>query len=208
MTDKVIGSPQNGLPERERRDYYRLHNKVLIEYRIATETEVDRFISNEENIKADEIDVTYLLDKISRQLTPVLLNIRQESPAVAQFLELLNQKIDLIASMQAFDRMSNDTNKNKNMETAITRDISEGGLSFTSAHDFDLGDLIYCRLAIIGYRLGMETFGKIVRCEPNKNENSYCIGVELPYLKELDRKNLTRFIFDKQREQLHKQSSD
>ncbi|MDH5259523.1 MAG: hypothetical protein OEX07_16025, partial [Gammaproteobacteria bacterium] len=57
---------------------------------------------------------------------------------------------------------------------------------------------------IIGYRLGMETFGKVVRCEPLKKEAGFFVGVELPYLKELDRKNLTRFIFDKQREQLRK----
>jgi len=187
----------------QRRDYFRLANNVLVEYRKASKREVDQFISNEENIKSDEIDVTYLLDKISRQLSPVLLSIRQDSTAVAQYLELLNQKIDLVASMVSFDRISN-SKSGSSMETAETQDISEGGLSFTSHIKFDLGDLIYCRLAIIGYRLGMETFGKIVRCEPVKSTKGYSIGVELPYLKELDRKNLTRFIFDKQREQLGK----
>jgi len=198
MSDKV-----SGLPEKERRDYFRLHNKVLIEYRRASTTEVEQFIANEDNIKADEIDVTYLLDKISRQLSPILLNIRQESPAVAQYLDLLNQKVDLVASMQAFDRFSyNDVNNV--LESVSTQDISEGGLSFSSPTEFKLGDLIYCRLAIVGFRLGMETFGKIVRCEPIPHGKGFCVGVELPYLKELDRKNLTRFIFDKQREQLQK----
>jgi len=88
------------------------------------------------------------------------------------------------------------------MEKTETQDISEGGLSFKSHINFDLGDLIFCRLAIVGYQLGMETFGKVVRCEPSKSGSHYAVGVELPYLKELDRKNLTRFIFDKQREQL------
>lgn len=199
MSDK-----KTPLPNTERRDYFRLANNVLVEYRKATKREVDQFVSNEENIKSDEIDVTYLLDKISRQLSPVLLSIRQDSTAVAQYLELLNQKIDLVASMVSFDRISNSSGST--METAETQDISEGGLSFTSHIKFELGDLIYCRLAIIGYRLGMETFGKIVRCEPAKSANGFSIGVELPYLKELDRKNLTRFIFDKQREQLGKRS--
>jgi len=202
MSDK-----SSGLPDKERRDYFRLDNKVLIEYRRATESEVDRFISNEKNIKADEVDVTYLLDKISRQLSPILLNVRQESPAVAQFLELLNQKVDLIASMQAFDRMSY-SDVRSSLESAETRDISEGGLSFKSSSEFDLGDLIYCRVAIVGYRLGMETFGKVVRCEHMEEGSGYCVGIELPYLKELDRKNLTRFIFDKQREQLQKRSKE
>ena len=200
MTNK-----SSGLPDKERRDYFRLSNKVLIEYRNASEEEVEHFISSGEDIKADEMDVTYLLDKISRQLSPVLLNIRQESPAVAQYLELLDQKVDLIASMQAFDRIHYSNSQNA-MESAETQDISEGGLSFQSSTGFDLGDLIYCRLAIVGYRLGMETFGKVVRCEPQKDGKSFCVGVELPYLKELDRKNLTRFIFDKQREQLRKKS--
>ena len=202
MSDK-----SSGLPDKERRDYFRLHNKVLIEFRRATQEEVDHFVSNEENIKPDQIDVTYLLDKISRELTPLLLNVRQQSPAIAHYLELLNQKVDLIASMQSFDRM-NYSDPHSLMEKAETQDLSEGGLSFQSSIEFELGDLIYCRLAIVGYRLGMETYGKIVRSERVNADGNFRIGVELPYLKELDRKNLTRFIFDKQREFLSAQRND
>jgi len=191
--------------ESERRNFFRLSNNVLVEYRRATKSELEGFLHNEENIKADDIDITYLLDQISRQLTPLLINVRQESSAVAQYLELLNQKVDLLASMLTFEQIQTDLNYGI-LEAAETEDISEGGFSLTSSNEYKIDDILYCKLAIVGYRLGMETFGKVIRCEKLK-DGKFKTGVELPYLKELDKKNLTRYIFDKQREQIRKRES-
>jgi len=192
----------------ERRNFFRLSNKVFLGYRKAAEEEVKQFLQNEEHIKTDSIDMSHLLDQISRQMTPTLINIRQESSAIAQYLDLLNQKVDLIASMVSFQQFRLDTEQGM-LESTETLDISEGGFSFKSTHQIPENDHIFCRIAIMGYRLGMETFGKVVRCSPVKQQTGqYCIAVELPYLKELDKKNLTRFIFDKQREQLRNRVDD
>ncbi len=188
----------------DRRNFLRVQDKVLIVFRPASKEEVDAFLSDEKNIKAEELDVTYQLDQISRQLASLLPSIRQESSAVGQFLELLDKKVDYLASMLSFEKIRNATLDGA-LETTETLDISEGGMCFLSKQDMVLGDYVYCKLAIMGYRLGMETFGKVVRTEPvGDNKDCYLIGLEFPFLKELDRKNLTRFIFDKQREQLRK----
>ena len=89
-----------------------------------------------------------------------------------------------------------------------TTDISEGGFSFKSHQSFDVGSLLFCKIIIVGYRLGLETYGNVVRSKPDKQTGSYQIAVELPYLNELDKKNLTRYILDKQREQLRNRATD
>jgi len=189
----------------ERRTYFRLPNKVLIEYQSATEEELRQFLSAEGNIRRDEIDLGYQLDQISRQLSPLLINIRQESSAVSQYLELLNDKVDILGSMLSFEKFSMDAAQGL-FEVTETVDISEGGLSFYTRNNIPIGTVLYCKLAIVGYRLGMETYGKVVRVIESKKGNKYSIGLELPYLKELDKKNLTRYILDKQREQLRKRA--
>lgn len=193
--------------DKERRTHFRLPNNVLIEYRLVNDEELRQFLSDEGNIRTDEIDLTYQLDQISRQLTPLLINIRQESPAVSQYLDLLNKKVDMLASMLSFEKFKMDADQGI-FEITETLDISEGGLSFYSRNQFSLDDILYCKLAIVGYRLGMETYGKVVRCAADENSDGYSIGLELPYLKELDKKNLTRYIFDKQREQLRQRTED
>ena len=195
----------DNLPDKERRTYFRLPNNVLIEYRLVDTEELHQFLSDEGNIRTDDIDLTYQLDQISRQLTPLLLSIRQETPPIAQYLDLLNKKVDILASMLSFEKFKMDADQGL-FEITETLDISEGGLSFYSRHEFSLGDILYCKLAIVGYRLGMETYGNVVRSIPDENSDGYRIGVELPHLKELDKKNLTRYIFDKQREQLRNRS--
>ena len=89
-----------------------------------------------------------------------------------------------------------------------TIDISEGGFSFKSHQPFEVGSVLFCKIIIVGYRLGLETYGKVVRSKAGKQNGNYQVAVELPYLNELDKKNLTRYILDKQREQLRKRASE
>ena len=190
----------------ERRNYFRLHNNVLIEFRPASNQEVRNYLSDEKDIKAEPLDVTYELDNISRQLSSLIQNIRQESNATALYLELLNKKVDYLGSMITFEKIRNSAMDGK-LECTETLDISEGGMSFLSTQPLKLGDHIYCKLAIMGYRLGMETFGRVIRSHKAPGDKSYYrIGVEFPYLRELDKKNLTRYIFDKQREEIRHNS--
>ncbi len=192
--------------DNERRTYFRLPNNVLIEYHSATEEELRQFLSDEGNIRRDELDLGYQLDQISRQLSPLLINIRQESPGVAQYLELLNDKVDILGSMLSFEKFTMDAARGL-FEITETLDISEGGLSFYSRHNIPVGTILYCKLAIVGYRLGMETFGRVVRVVADNDSGGHCIGLELPYLKALDQKNLMRYILDKQREQLRERAN-
>jgi len=186
----------------ERRNFFRLQNSVLIEFRPASQQEVKNFLSDEKDIKAEPLDVTYELDQISRQLSSLIQNIRQESNSISQYLELLNKKVDYLGSMIMFEKIRNSAMDGK-LESTQTLDISEGGMSFLSSMEGEIGQHVYCKLAIMGYRLGMETFGKVIRSAPAPEKPGFFrLGVEFPYLRELDKKNLTRYIFDKQREQL------
>ena len=203
MTQKSRNLPGGN----ERRTYFRLPNNVLIEYHASNEEELRQFLSDEGSIRRDEIDLGYQLDQISRQLTPLLISIRQESSAVSQYLELLNNKVDTLASMLSFEKFNMDAARGL-FEVTETLDISEGGLSFYSRHNLPIGAILFCKLAIVGYRLGMETYGKVVRVIADDKSDGYCIGLELPYLKELDKKNLNRYIIDKQREQLRQRAED
>lgn len=192
----------------ERRNYFRLQNSVLIEFREASQQEVDNFLSDETDIKAEPLDVTYELDQISRQLSTLIQNVRQESAPISQYLELLNKKVDYLGSMITFEKIRNSAMDGK-LEQTETLDISEGGMSFLSTHPVEVGAYIYCKIAIMGYRLGMETFGRVIRSTmAEENSRLYRIGVEFPFLRELDKKNLTRYIFDKQREQLRLRNED
>ena len=203
MSDRENQQNQN-----DRRNYFRLRNNVLIEFRAASQQEVDAFLSNEQNIKAEEIDITYQLDQISRQLGGLIQNVRQESSAIAQYLDLLNKKVDYMASILSFEKFCNAAMDGV-LEQTETLDISEGGMSFVSSKPMQINGYVYCKLAIMGYRLGMETFGKVIRSDALKEPNGYHrIGVEFPFLKELDKKNLTRYIFDKQREVLRQRNEN
>jgi len=192
---------------RERRNFFRLQDSVYIEYRQATEAEVKKDLKGEKNApKAD--DVSFQLDAVSKQISPLLADLKSTSSAVYPVLELLNRKVDLISSMLFFDHFVNTEEGSGSLSTS-TVDISEGGVSFDSQTPFKHGTYVYVRLVIVGFRYGLETFGKVRHCGDLSKEKGadgetpnarFRIGLEFPHLSEYDRKQLTRYIFDRQRE--------
>ncbi|MDH5229571.1 MAG: PilZ domain-containing protein [Gammaproteobacteria bacterium] len=185
--------------ETDRRNYYRLKDGVHVEYRHATETEVQ----NRENSGNEEKDEVHLqLDSINRQISPLLKGIRDELPVVAQYLEGLNQKIDILSGMIFFEHF-NSQQINTAFKSANTFDISEGGFSFDTKDHIEPYSFLFCRLIIVGFRYGMETYGKVTNSREHHREDGqkvYRCGVEFPFLNEHDRKYLARYIMARQRE--------
>ncbi|MDH5300746.1 MAG: PilZ domain-containing protein [Gammaproteobacteria bacterium] len=187
----------------EQRNFFRLQEQVALEYRAATLEEVQEAAKIRKGGEGSKIDATFMLDAISRQLMPLLANVRAESPAIAQYLEGLNQKLDVIAGMVFFHNASLADSSGNRFVRAKTVDISEGGLSFDTPKPPKKGSFVFCRVSISGFQLGLQTYAKVVYLGTVEDDpKMYRVGVSFPLITDYERKQLTRFIFDRQREQI------
>ncbi len=194
-------------PSDERRNYYRLEDRVYMEFRLAEETELERYLTQQEEGPQPVSGASLQLDYLSRQMAPLIASIRAESPAIAQYLEHLDRKVDIVAGMVFFDRFHDEAGRYR-CHSGNTLDISEGGASFLATQAFPVGCFLFCRLIIAGPQMGIETFARVVYCE-NVDSGDHRIGVEFPYINDYQRKLLSRYIFDRQREQIRRrQESD
>jgi len=193
----------------EQRHYFRLLEKVTLEYRVASVDEVREAVQARKGGEGGKLDATFHLDMISRQLMPLLASVRSESPVVAQYLEGLNQKLDVIAGMVFFQNASIDKAGAGPFVRVHTVDISEGGVSFDTRNPLKKGAFIYCRLAISGFQLGLQTYGKVVYLgRETADPKMIRVGVEFPLINDYERKQLARFIFDRQREKIRAHRED
>ncbi len=187
-------------PNDERRNYYRLEDRVYLEFRLAAEEEVSRYLRQRDEGPQPVSGASQQLDYLSRQMAPLIASIRAESPAIAQYLEHLDRKVDIVAGMVFFDRFNEEMGRHA-LQTSNTLDISEGGISFLATEPLAVDSHLFCRLIIAGPQMGLETFGKVVHCEAVEG-GDHRIGVGFPYINDYQRKLLSRYIFDRQREQL------
>lgn len=198
----------NESESQDRRNFFRLEDQVYLQYRPASEEEVKKARAIEPSVAPKAFDARFQLDTLSQQLSPLLMNIRAESPAIAQYLEGLNRKLDVIAGMVLMQQAGKEDSE-QHYSSATTVDISEGGVSFDADTSPELNSFLFCRMSIAGFQLGLETYGKVVYTSQSKeNAGKVRVGVEFPYITEYERKQLTRYIFDKQREMIRQAAED
>ncbi len=196
-------SQNDSLGTAGRRSFFRLLDRVYVEYRPVTKEEVDKALASRTTSTPPKDDFNNQMDQLSAQLHTLTSAIRSEDPAIAQYLEVLNKKVDLVAGIVFFDRFRNLPGEGKRVRTT-TLDLSEGGVSFNSKTPRNIGDYLDMRLAIVGARLGVRIFGRIVQCVEKIHDGTtyHRLGAEFVMLQEYDRRQIARFIMDRQRERI------
>lgn len=83
--------------------------------------------------------------------------------------------------------------------SAITNDLSGGGLRFNSKVELEIDTELELSLNIPG-KGKISVGGKVVRCFPLERVTGFSVGVEFTIIDKTDREKLIRFIFERQRE--------
>jgi len=193
--------------EQERRSYYRIEECVYIEYRPVTTDELAQLKNHNGKFKPKKDAFSVELEQFNRELSPMLTTLRRENPSLAQYLEVINKKIDVIASHLVFDQFKKSAEDKTIITTTRTIDISEGGVSFNRPEPYGIGEYFHIKLVIVDARFGIDTYGRVIHCSLESSEGDrrvFRVGVEFPVLYESDRKLLMRYILDRQREKIRK----
>lgn len=191
--------------EQERRSYYRLEDRIYLQYRSAEVDEIKRGLARQQQMGDQTGDFNIQMDLVSRQLSTLRIQAQKDSPAIGQYLDLLNRKIDLLASMMVFENLHRSVGSEDGLVSTRSADISEGGVSFYSKTALAKDSYLALKLVVIGARIGIDTFGKVVSCQEEKGDKSrYRVGVKFIRLSDGDRRILTRYILDRQREMIRK----
>ncbi len=187
----------------DRRNFYRLEDRVYVEYRHLSKSEVKAMLTENNRYVPKDDDFDLALEIYNQQLRATSIGMRSEIPEAVQYLETLNRKVDLLVGMLAFERFRSAANGIDNVATS-TYDISEGGISFNAPEPLAKGSYLLLKMVIMGAKLGIETIGKVVRSRVEKLDKNemHRVGVEFPYILEMERRSLTKYIFDRQREQI------
>lgn len=183
--------------EAERRDYFRIDDRVLLEYRVVSRQAVT------EHPAAQYFAPSHTFD-LMRELR--LLELEQSLPRSSadypreaeSSLRLLHRKIDLVATTLV--AMAQDRPQVEPLPVIL----SEGGIAFPLSEPLQPGTLIALQLQLLPEWLGLRLYGEVVHDEPlaeapwmSQRAGPHA-AVRFLNLRETDRQLLARHILKSQ----------
>ncbi|MGZ5007029.1 MAG: PilZ domain-containing protein [Methylobacter sp.] len=182
----------------DRRGFFRIDDEVNLFYK-----KIDQKLVNEPHHISDNIlnscSLSTALRTLSEESTLLLRRLEKNLPEVADYLKLIDTKIDLLVQaimMQGFQFKESDT-RNVN--------ISASGLAFNCEENLKENDYLEIKLLLISCMAVIVTYGRVVYCknnESNAGEYPYFVGVNFINMKDDDREMLIKYVVKEQLQQI------
>jgi len=191
----------NNINNDERRDFFRIEDEVYLEIETIS---ADEYNSAEEvlaNLHNDSFSLSADFATLNNNLHPVLNNIKQIHPDIAQYLELLNNKIDSLGELLLHKSSAYDENKR------ITANVSASGIMFESEATFKVDDLIRLELVLFPEKIGVLIFGKIIKVAKSENQKQN-ISIEFEHIRTEDQELMIKHNLNKQMTDLREKNQN
>jgi hypothetical protein len=182
----------------DRRRFFRIDDEVNLFYR-----KIDAKLLNEPHRISDNIlnscSLTTALEMMSQDSLVLMHRLEKNLPDVAEYLKLIDAKIDLLAqaiTMQGFQFEETET-RNVN--------ISATGIAFNCEQALQEGDYLEIKLMLVSSMAVIVTYGRIVyrMSSPSADgQYPYFVGVDFIDMKDEDRELLIKYVVKKQLQQI------
>ncbi|MCK5889646.1 MAG: PilZ domain-containing protein [Methylococcales bacterium] len=185
----------------DRRRFFRIDDEINLHYK-----SVDEKTVNESNqVVTDMLNNCSLvtaLDILGQDAQTIMKRVEKSSPDIAEYLQIMDAKISLIAkeAMKQEHGIADDKICNVN--------ISASGIAFESNQQATSGDFLEIKLLLPSCFTVIVTYGKVVYCRNNReNEEAmpFLIGIHYINLNEHDREILVKYIVKRQMQQIREQ---
>ena len=190
MKDKPPASSITG----ERRDYFRIEDKVQLRY-----TAIDESSALANTVPREfREDLGYSLirelQRIDREHSVQLRTIAEENRDLEIYLKAINRKIELIASTMASDQDSLDHKEQQVIS------LSEGGMAFRAKRELAHGSHLALQLTLQPSHLTLVLFGRVINCSLVNGDpaSGFSVAVSFVNIREEDRQTIARHIMQVQ----------
>jgi len=174
--------------EDDRREYYRIDDTIALDFTplsgaeaLASEALHDS--SPLFNLLSD----LHLMDFESQHL---LRHISERDRTLANYLKVMNKRIDLLGQAVAQSLL-------RDIGTPRKVSLSEGGVSFSNAHNIAIGTHLAIKMVLMPQALGLLLRAKVIHSRAHPGQ-PFEIGTEFEALTDAQRQLLARHILQRQ----------
>ncbi|MGR9115202.1 MAG: PilZ domain-containing protein [Gammaproteobacteria bacterium] len=192
------------MTRKERRRFFRIDDEVNLYYKKVDEKIISQSSHLSDNVLAN-CSLAAALDMISQESRMMMTRIERNSPDIADYLKLIDSKIDLVSQavmMQGTEFKEKDT-RNAN--------LSASGVAFDSEEPLEIGDFLEIKMLLVSCMAVIVTYGKVIYCKekhPPENQYTHVVGVNYINMKDQDRELLIKHVVKRQMQQIRENKSN
>ncbi|MFQ5757642.1 MAG: PilZ domain-containing protein [Acidiferrobacterales bacterium] len=179
---------------KERRRYCRIDDGVIFRYRPLSLKDIPEDIEQLDVSPASRFTLTSMFAATSHKMKPLLQSIQQQSLEIAEYLQMLDRKLGLVARAFLMQEI------NVHEEPPAQVNLSAGGIGFYADTPFPAGALLELEIILLPSYTGIRAYGKVAyrRHDPGGQPGlPYRVGVEFIKIRDQDRDLITRHIEEK-----------
>ncbi len=181
----------------ERREYFRIDNEVIIDYEKIPADQVEAVRERLADRVPDGFTVAATFQTNSRAMNRMLQGFSAKNPDLARYLKLMDQKLNHLARLFVMGEMEAEEHQR------VMVNMSAGGMTFPAQSEFNPGDLLSLRFALMPEMMGILCVARVIYCERAAVGNSdypWQIAVEYDVIRETDRDLLCSHIMARETE--------
>lgn len=189
----------------ERREYFRIEDQVLLNVRAVDAEQAAGVRERIDDRVPDRFTVAANFAVNSRAMTRLLHGLTSQSPDVARFMRLMDNKVNHLARLFVLEEVES------GQYPKLGVNLSAGGLVFPSQREFTAGDELETRMVLYPSMTGILTLARVVHCDRLANqpgELPWQVAVEYIHIRESDRDLLCSHIINRETEILRKQRGE
>jgi len=189
--------------ESERRRFFRIDDEVGLEYDLISEDEYKNAPQELEQIKQSAFSLSAEFATLNNEYNPTLNGIRNTHPEIAQYLELLNNKIDAI-SAHFLEEEIDDLEENTCMVN-----LSASGIAFKCEQNLSDNQPLKLRIILLPEKVGVFIYGRVqekLRSAEQKKQGIVCVDFE--HIRYDDQELMIKHNLNKQMQLLRQRNED
>lgn len=189
--------------EEERRRFFRIEDDICLDISIVSEQAYSEAPYELSKVQKSAFALSATFATLNQIHLPMMNSIRTSYPEIAQYLDLMNKKLDSL-SQQILDEElpCSDNNKQK-------VNISASGIAFQSKQNYSLNQPLMLRLVLLPEKIGIEVFGRVINTQtcPDASDEPL-ISVDFEHIREEDQEILIKHNLNKQMQELREKSGN
>lgn len=165
--------------DQERRRFFRIDDDIYLNYETISEDEYQKAADFTQQSYNNAFSLTADFANLNNEIHPVFNNIKQSNPELAQYLELLNLKIDTLGK-----HLFENENKLKSRQTTRVN-LSATGIAFEAQQTFEENQPLSMQLILLPEEVGIQVYGR-VKNKRGSDENTPLSCVDFEYIRSED----------------------
>lgn len=193
------------LSEDEKRNFFRIDDIAILQYKPVNEETVRAQQLGTAAKHVDRLTLKARFDSMSRECQPMLKMIAKSNGRIADYLEIIDQKINMLSECVLEDELSE-----MNVEPQHIN-IGAGGLSFSTAAPIMTGAMLELRMVLLPENTGIFSYVRVVMCskleEATEDCHQYRVALEFINMEDDVRDLITKHVLCKEQRMLTSEHS-